>query len=311
MRKKNMALASIFLFFIGCGGGQQAGWVPIDLDKPDQGRLLAFYLGGYVSKEGGDPTKAGILKEENGRFWLNPSVLKTHASDLAHKLQVETVSWDVLKDAVMATYYPARGFAPNLAAFKAKHPFETWFTVKANGSMTTAERHLFIEESAIRHALKNYTAQGEKLLYPSGTVIVGVHYEQETVLETTVMEKRADGFWDYYVYDKAGNLAPSTEARPQPLKAPIQCVGCHFGAKQFEPEKSFPNAAPPAPNGVTRKLQVEPLPEWAALTQKFQEHGKRSDTILAPYATLFMGELLRKKASLSMEDQALLAQFGF
>src|SRR5690606_7846790 len=113
-------------------------------------------------------------------------------------------------------------------------------TVELHGVMTTARRVVHVRESAIREALRNFERNGRRILYPIETTFIGEHVIDGVVEETTAMRKRADEQWDFFVYGKDGLPATQTNTPPRPLKSPVQCVGCHFGDKLFEPAESYP-----------------------------------------------------------------------
>lgn len=121
------------------------------------------------------------------------------------------------------------------------------------------------------------------------------------------MRKRADEQWDFFVYGKDGLPAAQTNTPPRPLKSPVQCVGCHFGDKLFEPAESFPARARPGPHGP-RQIYVDEDLRDPVVVRYFDEHRKRSDTILGLYTTLFVSRLRnqQKAGSLTAEDAALL-----
>lgn len=298
--------------FSGCSPNSDPDLLPIDLNKPDQERLLSFYLGGYTSPEGKDPIEAGILVKDGASFFIRKSALKAVSPAAANQLPSERMDWAALKKWVGDTYNTSRGFPKTLQEFSEQNQYKQGFKLSVSGVMTTAVRDVYVPEKALRSALTQYQKNGEKLLYPVGTTFVGEHHETGSWEETTIMKKRQDGFWDYWVYDKTGNLAGQTVAKPQSLKSPVQCVGCHFGSRLFEPEKSFPNVAPPGPKGTKRELYVNGLAVPATLVTHFKEHAKRSDTILGPYATLYVAGLLKKKQAgeASEEDLALLKAAG-
>ena len=186
-----------------------------------------------------------------------------------------------------------------------------WFRVELDGVMSTARRHVYVAEDALRHALRRYQQQGERLFYPVGAAIVGEHHLDGAHVETTVMRKRADGFWDFFTYGPDGALALHTQALPRSLKTPTQCVGCHFGVKLFEPERSFPGTAPPGPHGP-RAFYVDDALRDRDVVVFFNEHSKRSDTILGIYNTLFVARLRadRRTGRLSDDDARLLENLG-
>ncbi|HMB94276.1 MAG TPA: hypothetical protein VKP65_25725 [Rhodothermales bacterium] len=289
----------------------------MDLDKSNPERLLRYYFGGYVDKQASDPFEVGLLVEENGRYYLDTDVFAERQPELTSHLQAAassgTLTWEALEPFLKDTYYTARAASQTLDVLTSEVSYggDGWMQVEIDGVMTTAQRHVYIAEAALRAALSSYPENDEQLLYPRGTTIVGEHWLEGKRIETTVMRKRADGFWDYFTYGQDGALASQTQALPRSLKTPTQCVGCHFGSKQFEPERSFPAEAPPGPHGP-RALYVGDDLRDREVVAFFDEHRKRSDTILGLYNTLFVAQLRaeRRAGSLSEADAALLDQLG-
>ena len=323
-----------FRFFIGCSlllslalpacapseGGRTSALLPVDIDKSDPERLLRYHFGGYAAPEGADPFEAGLLRErDGGGFAIDVDVLEQLHPDAATALQDSdgdgTLNWKELEAFLQATYYDVRDLPPTLAALQTEAPYRSdtppWFHVELNGVMTTARRHIYVPEAALQSALAHYHENGERLIYPVGTTMVGEHHLEGEHVETTAMRKRADGFWDFFTYDAEGNLADSTSTPPRNLKTPTQCVGCHTGNKPFEPEESFPDEALPGPHGP-RQLYVDAALRDPEVTAFFDEHRKRSDTVLGIYNTLFIAQLRadRRAGRLSEADVRLLETLG-
>ena len=305
------------LLLAGCGGGTDADGLRLALDKRDPEPLLRFYFGSYLGPDGGDAFEAGLLSDEGG-FRLRPEALdpRWHAPlDSANADGDGALDWDELVDFIDRTYADARDLPPTLDAFRAEVPYAEgdagWFTVEIDGVMTNARRHIFVPLPSLRAALAGYRDNGERLLYPVGAALVGEHRTDGDLAETTVMRKRADGFWDFFVYGRDGRLAGATATEPRPLRSPTQCVGCHVGRKLFEPEKSFPAAAPDGPFGP-RGIHVGPAMRNAEVVAFFDEHARRSDTVLGIYGTLFVSGLIADRAAgrLATDDAALLASLG-
>ncbi len=290
--------------------------LPIDLDKPGAEELLRYYFGAYASEEGADPFAAGVLDERDGAFYVDLgtlALLNAAAADSLRAVSGEELGWEELKQFVRATYYRARGLPPTLAALQQQTQYddETWFTVDVRGVMTTARRRIYVSQEALRAALTTYHNRGEQLVYPIGTTFVGEHFIDSVHVETTVMRKRADDYWDYFIYNREGDLARETGTPPRSLESPIQCVGCHLGDRQFEPEESFPAEAPAGPHGP-RAIYVGDNLRDMQVVRFFQEHLKRSDNVLGLYGTLFVSTLrARQRAgSIAPEDSILLAELG-
>ena len=118
--------------------------------------------------------------------------------------------------------------------------------------------------------------------------------------EARRLDRNAQLFW-----------AAAAQALPRSLKTPTQCVGCHFGVKVFEPERSFPAAAPPGPHGPRAFYVDEALRDREPVVF-FDEHTKRSDTVLGIYNTLFVARLRadRRAGALAAADARLLESLG-
>jgi hypothetical protein len=309
--------------FLGCAEGGSADDAAPDglrlaIDKRNPERLLRFYLGSYLGPSGGDAVEAGVLSGEGEDFWLDPDALDARwrpALEAANANGDDVIDWDELVAFIDRTYAEARALPPTLDALRDEVGYAeedpAWFTVEIDGVMTNARRHLFVPTAGIRAALTDYRANDDRLLYPVGTTIVGEHRLDGALAETTVMRKRPDGFWDFFVYGADGTLAGATDTPPRSLRSPTQCVGCHVGRKLFEPEESFPREAPPGPFGP-RGIHVGPEMRNAEVTALFDEHARRSDTVLGVYNTLFVSGLLTDRAAgrLSPEDAALLDGLG-
>ncbi len=309
-------LLSALLF--GCGGPDESGlpdsFVRLSLDQSEPRRFLQYYFGGYVTPRAADPFEAGLVREQGGRFYLDRDVFAQHRPALSGRLRDANrngrIEWEEMEAFIDHSYNRARAIPPSLAAFVERTAFapdSTWMEVVVHGVMTTAERRIYVREEAVRAALRRAADTDGRIRYPDGTVIVGRHYLNDALAETTVMRKRPDGFWDFFVYDREGALAPETSTPPRALKSPVQCTGCHFGNKTFEPEKSFPALAPPGPHGPRHAYVPDGLRD-AEVTRRLDEHRRRADTVLGLYGTLFASKLRaqREAGTLDPADAALL-----
>lgn len=290
------SLLACFMLMAGCGDGDREP-LQVDIGKSNPDRLLRFYFGSYVADGVTDPFEAGLLTKEGGRYYLNSVALPDGIAGQLKDVDGNGVlDWDELEPFLQQTYYDVRPMPATLADLKTEAPFgdnEKWMVVEIDGVMTTARRKVYVARDAVEHALQSYEANKAILLYPEGTVMIGEHWEGTQVVETTMMKKREDGFWDYAVYDDAGNLTGSTTTPPRQLTVPTRCVGCHFGEKKFEPENSYPFQAAPGPSGP-RAIHGPASAADTVLVNRFNEHVKRSDTILGIYATLYLSELARR-----------------
>lgn len=294
--------------------GPASSRVEIILDESEPERLLRYYFGAYAGLEGSDPFEAGLLSEEGGGFYVYPDLLEVRHPGMGVRLRQaasgKRMDFESLESFLMATWNEARGFPQTLDAFREAHRYreESWLQFDVHGPMTTARRRVYVAEEAIRAALAGYAARGERLLYPVGTAIVGEHVLESRHVETTAMLRRADGFWDFVTYDEAGRLSTRTHAMPRSLASPTQCVGCHFGSKQFEPERSFPSPSAPGPDGP-RAYYLDAESRDEVVAARFDEHRKRSDTVLGIYITAYVSQL-RAKRPRTEEDAQLLQRLG-
>ncbi len=309
-----LPLAALALLLGACrsGSGEAAPRggerLRLVLERRDPLPLLRTYFGAYLGEGGGDPVAAGLLEQDGGTYYVRPDVLAEKAGPGAPTLDLDgdaAVSEDELRRYVQATYYVARGL-PSTRDALAVDTAQA-FAVTVRGVMSKAPRRVFVPLASLRAALAGAQANGGRIVYPNGTVIWGAHGGDDG--ETTAMRKRADGAWDFFAYDKAGNLAPGTTGLPRPLSAPTQCIGCHLGQRLFEPEKSFPGEALPGPDGP--RAVYTALRDPAVVTT-LDEHRRRADHVLGLYATLYATRLKQARAAgqLSPEDAALLDGLG-
>lgn len=311
-----LILACLTGIWLGCAGTASdelpASYIRVHLDKSNPEQLLEYYFGGYVSPEPSDPFEAGIVEEVSGRLYVNIDSLEHHypgaVSLLVDANRNDRIDWDEFEQFVEETYYRARSLPQTLAELREAIDFDStstdWMNVEIDGVMTTARRSIFIRESAVVEALQNYWNNGEQIIYPIGTTILGFHVVDRRKAETTVMQKREDGYWDFMVYADNDTLGSSTSTPPKPLRSPVQCVGCHFGNKLFEPEKSFPATAQPGPHGP-RRVYVDDSMRNETIVTFFDEHRKRSDTILGLYGTLFVAQLEAGRRAGTLPDAHL------
>lgn len=293
---------------------QTAERVPLRLEKSDPETLVRSVLGGYGSADGADPWEAGLVEGEGSDLTLLPQALPPELrAGLADADGNGSIGPDEWTEWVEATYYDARTLPPSIDALRQTAAFEDgpgWFVVEVDGVMSAARRRLFVPENALRRAMEAFAEDGT-MAYPAGTWIIGEHLLEGEIVETTVKRRRADGFWDFAVYDASGALAPATQTEPRALRAPTQCTGCHLGEKLYEPEKSWPAEAEDGPFGP-RTYHVPDAWRNAEATALFQEHARRQDGALGLYGTLYASRLIadRDAGTISAEDAALLERLG-
>lgn len=289
----------------GCAGAPDApapDGIRIDLDRKGERQLLEFYLGGYLSPQAGDPFAAGLIVESDGGYVIPDSVFASESGRNIRGLEAagsgdSLVDWDEFEAFILDTWPEARDAPESVEAARDRYgdwsDDGAWFTIELTGSMSPYRRRIAVEYSALRAAIDALSSLDDPVIYPIGTVFVGEHLtsgSEGAVVETTFMVKRADGLWDYFAYGADGRWARSIRNEPTDLNVPTQCVGCHFGSRQFEPERSFPAEARPGPAGP-RLIHVEPGLRTAGIAERLREHLRRSDTILGLYATLYLSRI--------------------
>lgn len=282
LRRRAIAAGLVLAAVGGCRSGTPDR-LALDLDRPDPEPVVDLVLGALLGPDGGDPVAAGLATRAGDAWTLDGAAIAARAPAGAPALDANangTVDDDELAAFATATYAAARAFPATLNGFGLDTA--SAFALDVTGVMTTARRRTYVPLSALRSALGGYRAAGDRLVYPAGTVVWGRHALPDG--ETTLMRKRADGVWDFAVYDRAGRLASATTGAPRPLRAPMQCIGCHAGSRLFEPERSFPSDAPTGPDGP-RAVHTDA--RSAAATAFFDEHRKRSDGLLGLYATVY------------------------
>ncbi|HEX8299544.1 MAG TPA: hypothetical protein VF594_10340 [Rubricoccaceae bacterium] len=327
-----LALLALVLV-AGCASGpvdvQTAESVPLRLDRAGARRLVESVLGGYAGRgigPGADrgAIASGLVTGDGDDLTLHPQLLaadvRTHLRDADGD---GAIGWPELSAFLTATYATGHGLPPTLAALRAEAglpatgaaPDTALFSVDIEGSvMTHARRRVSVPLAALRSALASFAA-GDGLRYPAGTLILGEHLssgeEGEAVLETTVKRRRADGFWDFAVYDAQGRITSETATPPRPLRSPTQCTGCHLGQRLFEPERSYP-ATPTDGEDGPRRYVVPDAWRSTEATARLQEHARREDGVLGLYATVYTGRLMaeRNAGEASPADLALLERLG-
>ena len=289
---------------------QTAEAVRLDLDKNRPGRLAAALLGGLA---GGDAFERGLLSGDDDALTLHPQLLDAETRAALSDADGDgTIGWDEFEAFVEAAYPGTLPATLGEARAAAGVADDAWTTLDVEGSvMTEALRRVYVPLAALETAMDAFP-DTDVLVYPEGTWILGEHLGPDgEILETTAKRRRADGFWDFAVYDADGALVPATSTGPRALRAPLQCTGCHLGQKLYEPEKSYPATPGPGPNGP-RAIRVDDAARSAEATALFEEHAGRDDGVLGLYATVHAGRLMQARAdgSASSGDLARLDRLG-
>ncbi|NNE35354.1 MAG: hypothetical protein HKN13_08965 [Rhodothermales bacterium] len=306
--------------YLGCGGTGERSQpsvvasnlppdaVRVDLEKRNPERLLRFYFDGIV--ESGSP----VWFEENGEYFLDANLLsESGLSGLSDTDRDGVIRWSELEPVVLNSYYESRSIPERIERVREMrgdwYDEVLWFKTSVSGVMTAARREIYVEKRAIRSALEHFERNGS-LVYPGSTSFIAEHYDGDMLVETTAMFKRGDmSRWDYAAYDSTGARVSVTRKAPKAYRVPTQCVGCHFGSRAFEPERSYPRDAAPGPHGE-RVIRAPLVPEYPDLVSLLDEHRRRSDTILGLYATLYLSSLRATGiAELDSLDAAVLTRF--
>lgn len=308
---------------MACGGtgdsppNEHDSGVRIVLEGADDRRLLSFYIGGMVSDEGQDPFEAGFVEERSGRFYLILERISARLPELGSSLvsaaEDGAIDWAELEPIIQAHYYDYRPIPRSIADLRTlKGDWRAsgeWFSFEVNGVMSSSIRRIHVPKDALISALSSYRESGDRIMYNAGTTFISEHVEGDRVLEVSALTKRNDGYWDFYAYDESGEQTTRIRRDPTDLTVPTRCVGCHFGNRLFEPERSFPAESRPGPNGP-RKMYVSEELKNADVVRMLDEHRKRSDTILGLYGTLFISQL-KATSDLSSDLKDLLDRAGF
>lgn len=281
--------------------------------------LLSFYVGGMMSAEGEDPFDAGVLSVRSNKFFVDTDFLSNRNPGLRadfHDMALDgTINWEELESFVNANYYTYRRIPETLVLLiEQTGDWENdnmWFAVEVDGVMSPHRRRIHVRLDDLREALLSYSTNGAKLRYPFGTTFVSEHMDNGRRVEVSVMRKRSDGFWDFFAYGADGLLVGTINQIRKDLAVPTQCVGCHFGSRLFEPEKSFPRLAANGPDGPRRLYVDEDLMDDDVI-RLLDEHRRRSDRVLGLYGSLFLSRLRmdRQKGDISEQDNRILEAMG-
>jgi len=282
--------------------------VEIQLEKGQSESLLGFYLGGYV--QNGD-SLSSVLIQSGANWYLKRPLNPTETPELQALYDAagadQMLNWEEFEPMVRSAYYTVRNAPRSLDSLRQTYGEwggPDWFVYETAGQMTAFRRRLSIRRADLLRSLEQLTSLKDPIIYEKGAAIFGEHLDAGKVVETTVMIKRSDTYWDYFAYGADGRLVGSIAKREDPLLVPTQCIGCHYGNRAFEPERSFPKDAKPGPTGE-RAVYVPDAWKNADLAKTLNEHAKRSDHILGLYATLYLSDVLMRSKSAEASDREL------
>jgi hypothetical protein len=305
----------------GCGQSAQtnsaSGVARIDFDKGNERELLRFYVGGMISRSGTDPFSEGIVTESANSYILDVSALAQKLPYLKEELldinSDGTINWTEFESLVQRYYYRYR-FLPDSLDILIREEGDwhrsDWFSLDVNGVMSPRRRRIHVRKKDLMSALSGYSRNNRAIIYPEGTVFISEHVSEGVLKEISAMRKRKDGFWDFFAYSSDSLLTDRIEQRPKDLMVPTKCVGCHFGSRLFEPEKSFPQSVRDAPDGPRRIYSLS-NERTRRVVLLLDEHRRRSDRVLGLYGTLFLSALMQRDGfqELSRSDSSIFRFF--
>jgi len=113
-------------------------------------------------------------------------------------------------------YYELTRPYPTLQALLRERPYRdnpNWLEVPVDSLTFQRLRVLRIQKDRIADALVDYFDNGNRVLYPEGTVIVAESIDKQgNFVEAEVLRKRSDTFWNFAVYGPQGALRKNSIA---------------------------------------------------------------------------------------------------
>jgi formylglycine-generating enzyme required for sulfatase activity len=222
-------------------------------------------------------------------------------------------------------YYEITRPYASLQALLHEHPYRDnpdWLTVPVDSETFHRRRVLRIDKERIADALVSYFDHNDRLIYPQGTVITAESFDKKGALvETEVLRKRADTFWNFAVYDRNGALIPASLAfddegelapREVGFRVPQNCSICHrIDRLDLSGDPEAPARVP-----IRAFFQILPMrvpqihlgPEYydhMAFTELTEANAKLKDGVFGVYGSLLLSELASRKrlATLTANDK--------
>ena len=265
-----------------------------------------------------DVTTAGLVVRTGSDLVLDLARLTPDEAGLlkeiaAQDAPADVIGLDEIEAYLQPRYYALTKPAPTLEALRREQGFgdnPDWLTVPVDSATFERRRVLRVPRERIADALAAYFANGDRVLFPAGTVIVAESLDAGgAFIEAEVLRKRPDGFWNFAVYDRAGRLAdhtvaPAEEGRPPGpgFRVPSDCALCH------RVDRLDGSGDPEAPvrspvRGFFHRLpaevpQIHLGPEYhdhAAFTELTEATHRVKDGVFGPYASLLLSELAGRK----------------
>ena len=257
-------------------------------------------------------------------MWLN---LDRLAPELAEALRRQAtkndpddeLSEDELDEYVNEVYYAWRAPYKDLDELLKAHPYRKnpdWMRIAVDSRVSMTIRVLYIDKDRVADALASYFDNGDRVIYPPGTLIVAEQLApDDTYHEAEVMFKRPDGHWTFLIYDREGELQKQTkflDPKRFQFRAPKTCTGCHsierisasdrFGlgrVTQFFDE--LPNRVPQI-GDHTDNIYFANQKAYMELTESV---AREKDSVFGIYGTFLLSELAEKQkaGTLSASDR--------
>jgi sulfatase modifying factor 1 len=252
----------------------------------------------YIDLEQVPSEKAGVLRQI-----------------AAQKQPADEIGLDEMGAFMAKHYYELTRPYATLQALLRDYPYRdnpNWLTVPVDSETFHRRRILRVDKDKIAAALISYFDQNDRLIYPQGTVIAAESFDKKGVfVETEVLRKRGDGFWDFSVYNRNGALIPASiafneegEIAPEQtgFKIPQDCASCHRidrldlsgdpEAPARVPIRAFFHRLP------ARVPQIHLGPEYydhMAFTELTESNAKQKDSVFGVYGSLLLSELASRK----------------
>jgi formylglycine-generating enzyme required for sulfatase activity len=227
----------------------------------------------------------------------------------------DEISLDEMGAYMEKHYYEITRPYASVQALLHEHPYlknPDWLTVPVDSETFRRRRVLRIDKERVADALVAYFDHNDRLIYPQRTVITAESFDKSgSLVETEVLRKRADTFWNFAVYDRNGALIPTSlafddEGELAPggvgFKVPQNCSICH------RIDRLDLSGDPQAPARVPIRAFFQMLPmrvpqihlgpeyyDHMAFTELTEANAKLKDSVFGVYGSLLLSELASRK----------------
>jgi formylglycine-generating enzyme required for sulfatase activity len=288
---------------------------------PYRHAALLYALQTLLSPAPGEPNvlASGVVAHEGRETWLDLGRVDAAAAALLRSIAAQAAPADELGldeiDGFLAARYAGLTAPyPSLDELRRAHPYRDnpeWLVVPVDSATFQRRRVLHIAKDRIADALVAYPAQGDRVVFPEGTLIVAESLDRAgAFVEAEVLRKRGDGFWNFAVYDHGGRLADRTVAfdeeghpstRPG-FRVPADCAMCHrldrldgsgdAAAPVLSPVRGFFHLLP----GYVPQVPLGPeYHDHMAFTELTEATHRAKDGVFGPYGSLLLSELAGRK----------------